>query len=67
MAIVTAKVVTSGHSQVIRLPETMRLDTNTVQIEKMGSGLLIIDSKKEAKRLKALRELYGSCPEFSLT
>ena len=67
MAIVTAKVVASGHSQVIRLPETMRLDTNTVQIEKMGSGLLIIDSKKEAKRLKALRELYGSCPEFSLT
>jgi len=35
-----------------------------VQIEQTGSGLLIIDPKAETKRIKALRNLYGSSPEF---
>ncbi len=36
----------------------------TVQIEKTGRGLLILDPKTEAKRVKALAKLYGACPDF---
>lgn len=64
MPIVTAKVFTSGNSQAIRLPKAWRLSTTTVQIEKTGRGLLILDPKAEAKRVKALTKLYGSCPDF---
>jgi len=64
MSLITAKVFTSGNSQAIRLPKALRLSTDTVQIEQTGSGLLIIDPKAETKRIKALRNLYGSSPEF---
>ncbi len=61
---VTAKVFQSGNSQAIRLPKAWRLTTATVQIEKTGRGLLILDPKAEVKRVRALAKLYGSCPEF---
>lgn len=64
MATITAKVFKSGNSQAIRLPKALRLPTKTVQIEKTGRGLLILDPKAEARRVKALAALYGSCPEF---
>ena len=64
MSTVTTKVFKSGNSQAIRLPKAWRLATNTVQIEKTGRGLLILDPKAEVKRVKALAKLYGSCPEF---
>ncbi len=64
MATITAKVFQSGNSQAIRLPKAWRLATHTVQIEKTGRGLLILDPKAEAQRVKALARLYGSCPEF---
>ena len=64
MATITAKVFKSGNSQAIRLPKAWRLSTATVQIEKTGRGLLILDPKAEAKRVKALARLYGSCPDF---
>ena len=64
MSIITAKVFTSGNSQAIRLPKALRLTTDTVQIEQTGNGLLILDPKVEAKRVKALRKLYGSIPDF---
>ena len=64
MPVVTAKVFKSGTSQAIRLPKAWRLRTRTVQIEKIGRGLLILDPKAEAKRVKALARLYGSCPDF---
>ena len=64
MPVVTAKVFKSGNSQAIRLPKAWRLSTTTVQIEKIGRGLLILDPKAEAKRSKALAKLYGSCPDF---
>jgi antitoxin VapB len=64
MSIVTTKVFKSGNSQAIRLPKAWRLATGTVQIEKTGRGLLILDPKAEAKRVKALAKLYGSCPQF---
>lgn len=64
MTVITAKVFKSGNSQAIRLPKAWRLSTSTVQIEKTGRGLLLLDPKVEAKRLRALGKLYGSCPEF---
>ena len=64
MSTVTTKVFKSGNSQAIRLPKAWRLATSTVQIEKTGRGLLILDPKAEVKRVKALAKLYGSCPEF---
>jgi antitoxin VapB len=64
MSVVTTKVFKSGNSQAIRLPKAWRLATSTVQIEKTGRGLLILDPKAEARRVKALAKLYGSCPEF---
>lgn len=64
MSVITAKVFTSGNSQAIRLPKALRLTTDTVQIEQTGRGLLILDPKAEAKRVKALRKLYGSMPDF---
>jgi antitoxin VapB len=64
MPTITAKVFKSGNSQAIRLPKAWRLSTTTVQIEKTGRGLLLLDPKAEAKRLKDLAKLYGSCPDF---
>ena len=64
MPTVTAKVFKSGNSQAIRLPKAWRLQATSVQIEKTGRGLLILDQKAEAKRVKALAKLYGSCPAF---
>lgn len=64
MSTITAKVFKSGNSQAIRLPKALRLRSKTVQIEKTKSGLLIVDPKAEAARLKAFKKLYGSCPEF---
>jgi antitoxin VapB len=64
MPTITAKVFKSGNSQAIRLPKAWRLSTRTVQIEKTGRGLLILDPAAEAKRVKALAKLYGSCPDF---
>jgi virulence-associated protein VagC len=64
MITVTAKVFNSGNSQAIRLPKVLRLNAKTVQIEKTGRGLLILDPKAEARRAKALSRLYGSCSDF---
>lgn len=64
MAPITARVFKSGNSQAIRLPKALRLPTKTVQIEKTGRGLLILDPKSETRRVKALAKLYGSCPNF---
>jgi len=66
MLTITAKVFKSGNSQAVRLPKAWRMSTATVQIEKTGRGLLILDPKAEAKRVKALAKLYGSCPDFPL-
>jgi virulence-associated protein VagC len=64
MPTITARVFKSGNSQDIRLPKAWRLATTTVQIEKTGRVMFILDLKTEAKRLKALARLYGSCPDF---
>ena len=64
MATLTAKVFQSGNSQAVRLPKIWRFSSRTVQIEKTGRGLLLLDPKAEAKRVKALAKLYGAAPKF---
>ena len=64
MGTIVARVFKSGNSQAIRLPKALRLSTKTVQIEKTGRGLLILDPKAEQSRVRALAKLYGSCPDF---
>ena len=64
MAAIITKVFKSGNSQAVRLPKGWRLPSGTVQIEQTGLGLLIHDPRAEAKRVKALARLYGSCPDF---
>jgi len=66
MPTITTRVFKSGNSQAIRLPKAWRLSTTTVQIEKTGRGLLVLDPKVEARRVKALAKLYGSCPDFPM-
>ncbi len=66
MPTITTRVFKSGNSQAIRLPKAWRLSTTTVQIEKIGRGLLVLDPKVEARRVKALAKLYGSCPDFPI-
>jgi antitoxin VapB len=64
MPTITAKVFKSGNSQAIRLPKAWRFHTPTVQIEKTGRGLLVLDPKAEARRVRAFAKLYGTCPDF---
>jgi virulence-associated protein VagC len=64
MTTISAKVFKSGNSQAIRLPKALRLTARTVQIEKTARGLIILDPRAEAGRIKALAKLYGSCPGF---
>jgi virulence-associated protein VagC len=64
MSSVTAKVFISGSCQAIRLPKAFHLQSKTVQIEKIGCGLLIFDPEAEAQRINAMATLYGSSPDF---
>jgi len=64
MSTIMAKVFKSGNSQAIRLPKALRFRSKTVEIQKTKGGLLIVDPKAEAARLKAFKKLYGSCPDF---
>ena len=64
MATVTTKDFQSSNSQAVRLPKAWRRAIPTVQIEKTGRDLLILDPKAETKRVKALAKLSGSGPKF---
>jgi len=64
MTIMTAKVFKSGNSQAVRLPKEFRFKSKTVQIVKNGSNITLIDPAAAARRRRAARELWGSCPDF---
>jgi virulence-associated protein VagC len=60
-----AKVFQSGNSQAIRIPAAVKLSADAYIVEATdGGGLRLIDPAYEARRLKALRELWGSAPDF---
>lgn len=61
---VIAKVFKSGNSTAIRLPRSVKLKSKTYIVEDLGGSFRLIDPAFEAKRLKALRALWGSAPDF---
>ncbi len=60
-----AKVFKSGNSQAIRIPGGVALKAKSYLIEPNNrGGIDLIDVAVEARRLKALRDLWGSVPDF---
>jgi antitoxin VapB len=64
MSTATAKVFKSGNSQALRLPRAFRLRAKEVTLTATNGGFLVTDPAVEARRLKALRKLRGSAPNF---
>jgi virulence-associated protein VagC len=62
--IITAKVFKSGNSQALRLPRALKLKAKSYHITPTDGGFQATDPAAEARRLKALRKLWGSCPDF---
>jgi antitoxin VapB len=60
----TAKVFKSGNSQALRLPRALKLKAKVFQLTQTDGGFVATDPAAEARRLKALRKLWGSCPDF---
>jgi len=60
-----AKVFKSGNSQAIRIPSGVALKAKSYLVKPNNSGGLdLIDLAGEARRLRALRDLRGSVPDF---
>jgi virulence-associated protein VagC len=63
-ATMTAEVFKSGKSQAIRLPQGYRFKSKTVQVVQNGPDITLIAPAALARRRRAARELWGSCPDF---
>ena len=61
---IIAKVFKSGNSTAIRMPRSVKLKAKSYIVEELGGSFRLIDPAFEAKRLKALRALWGSAPDF---
>ena len=61
---IVAKVFKSGNSTAIRMPRSVKLKAKSYIVEEHGGSFRLIDPAQEAKRLKALRALRGSAPDF---
>ena len=61
---ITAKVFQAGNSKALRLPRSLKLKAKSYQVTPTASGFIAVDPAAEARRLKALRALRGSCPDF---
>lgn len=46
------------------MPKALRLRGKIVNIQKTKAGLLVIDSKPHAERVREFVKLFGSCPDF---
>lgn len=64
MSTITAKVFKAGNSKALRLPRSLNVKAKAYEVTPFGTGFLLVDPAAEAKRLKALRDLWGSCPDF---
>ena len=64
MSTVTAKVFRSGNSKALRLPKALKVTAKSYEVTPTATGFIVTDPAAEARRLKALRALRGSCPEF---
>jgi len=61
---IVAKVFKSGNSTAIRMPRSVKLKAKSYIVQDLGGSFRLVDPAYEAKRLKALRALRGSAPDF---
>ena len=64
MHAITAKVFQAGNSKALRLPRGLNVKAKSYQVTPTATGFIITDPAAEAKRLKALKALWGSSPDF---
>ncbi len=61
----TAKLVTRGRDQTIRLPKAFRFPGKTVQLRRTPEGVLISTERRDPEKLRRLfASLAGSCPDL---
>ena len=64
MGTITAKVFRAGDSKALRLPRALKVNSKAYEVTPTATGFIAIDPAAEARRLKALRSLRGSAPDF---
>ena len=64
MTTITAKVFKAGNSKALRLPSGLKVRAKAYEVTPTDSGFMLTDPRAEARRLKALRALWGSAPDF---
>ena len=64
MSTITAKVFRAGNSKALRLPRALVVKSKSYQVTPTATGFIATDPAAEARRLKALKALRGSCPDF---
>ena len=64
MHAITAKVFQAGNSKALRLPRGLNVRAKAYEVTPTATGFVMTDPAAEAKRLKALRALRGSAPDF---
>lgn len=61
---ITAKVFRAGNSMALRLPRALNVKAKTFRVSPTATGFVATDPVAEARRLRALQALWGSCPDF---
>lgn len=64
MSAITAKVFQAGNSKALRLPQRLKIKAKSYLLTPTATGFVATDPIAEARRLKALRALWGSAPDF---
>jgi len=61
---ITAAVFKAGNSKALRLPRELVVKARSYQLSPTATGFVAVDPAAEARRLKALKALRGSAPDF---
>lgn len=65
MTPIIAKVFQAGNSKALRLPRSLNVKVKAYHVTPYGNdGFIVTDPAAEARRLKALKALRGSAPDF---
>lgn len=64
MSPIVAKVFQAGNSKALRLPRGLDVRAKSYEVTPTATGFVITDPAAEARRLKALKSLRGSAPDF---
>jgi hypothetical protein len=65
MSTAVAKVFTSGNSQALRLPKAFRVRGKKLELSAIPGGFMAVDPAEIARRRRALKNLWGSTPDFA--